>query len=349
MKLPPIWIAVLGLILPGHAERIAYESFDYAAASPLTGLDGGSGWSDGWTQDGGPVVAGMAGLGYTDAQGKVLEVAGRCADTSGTTTTRSFRGFGGGLANGVWISFLWRLPASNDKFEGVSFYRGAQQVLTLSNAGSTGTARITLTNHLVSNGGVNSQKGSFGTTHFVVLKMTEGGGTGGSDRVDLFIDPLLSGTPGSPDAVVSGSDFDIDRVRIAGQDGASLLVDELRIGETFGDVAPHGPAGSGDSDGDGLSDAQEAVLGLNPGIDDSSLVAAIREHPDWFDLHRRNDILAMDLGGVVQEKTGDVPVDFIFEVQHSHVLDTWQVLETVHLQIVLPLGKNFLRVRVEGR
>ena len=232
MKNPCFWLAVAGLLLPCHAARIAHESFDYSAAAPLTTRKGGSGWLDAWSQDGDSVITGAAGLGFTDAQGNVLEVAGRCADTTGTATTRSLRGFEAGLTNDVWISFLWRLPTSNGKFEGVSFYRAAEQVFTVSNPSTTTASSLFLTSNLPSGSSVNSQKGDFDTTHLVVLKMTKGGGTSGADRVELFIDPLLAGTPASPDAVINGSDFDIDRVRIAGQDGATLLVDELRVGET---------------------------------------------------------------------------------------------------------------------
>jgi hypothetical protein len=347
MKNPCFWLAAGGLLLSCHAKQIAYESFDYSAASPLTIQEGGSGWLDAWSQDGDSVNTGAAGLGFTDAQGNIVEAAGRCADTTGTATTRSLRGLEVGLTNDGWISFLWRLPSSNGKFEGVSFYRAAQQVFTVSNPSTTTTSSLFLTSNLPSGNSVNSQKGDFGTTHFIVLKMTKGGGTGGFDRVDLFIDPLLAATPASPDAVINGSNFDIDRVRIAGQDGATLLVDELRVGENFEDVAPHDPAGGGDSDGDGLSDTQETVLGLDPNVNDSALIAAIQANPGWFNLHSSAGILTLGNGGVVLAKSEAAPVDFTFEVQHSENLTSWPVLETFSRQVVLPAGKNFLRVTFE--
>jgi hypothetical protein len=350
MKNPYFWLVAVGLLLPCHAAQIAQESFDYIAASSLTAGNGGSGWSGAWSQDGDPVVTGAAGLGFTDALGNVLKAAGRCADTTGTTTTRSLRVLQIGQTNDVWISFLWQLPASNSKFEGVSFYRGTQQAFSVSNPSTTTTARLFLTNNLIiTNNTVNSQKGEFGTTHFMVLKMTKGGGTGGADRVELFIDPLLAGTPSSPDAVINGSNFDIDRVRIAGQDGATLLVDELRVGDTFADVTPYVPVGGVDSDGDGLSDAQETVLGLDPNVNDSGLIAAIQAHPAWFNLYSNTDIMALGNGGVMLAKTGADPVNFTFEVQQSENLTTWPVLDTFTRQVVLPAGKNFLRVALEGR
>jgi hypothetical protein len=342
-------LAAALLSLSCDAAQIAGESFDYAPASSLSTQGGGSGWLGAWFHDGESASAGTVGLGFIDSQGNVLNASGRCADTTGIATTRSLRIFSGGLLNNVWISFLYQLPASNSKFEGLSFYRGTQQVFSISNPSTTGTAAIHLANNLVSSTGASTGYGIFGRTHFIVLKLTKGGGTGGADRVEAFIDPVLTGNPLSPAAAINGTNFDIDRVRIAGQDGATLLVDELRVGETFGDVTPHAPAGGGDSDGDGLSDARETVLGLDPNVSDSALIAAIQANPGWFDLYSNADILALGNGGVVLATAGETPVDFIFEVQHSETLSSWPVLETFNRQVVLPAGKNFLRVTIEVR
>lgn len=337
------------LSLSCDAAQIAGESFDYAPSSSLSTQGGGSGWLGAWFHDGESASTGTAGLGFTDSQGNVLNASGRSADTTAGATTRSLRVFSGGLLNDVWISFLYQLPASNSKFEGVSFYRGTQPVFSISNPSTTSTAAIHLANNLISSTGTSTGHGIFGQTHFIVLKLTKGGGTGGADRVEAFIDPVLTGNPVSPAGTIDGTNFDIDRVRIAGQDGATLLVDELRVGETFEDVSPYDPAGGSDSDGDGLSDAQETVLGLDPNANDSALIAAIQAHPDWFNLYSNAGILALGNGGVVLARTGADPVDFIFEVQHSETLTSWPVLETFSRKVVLPSGKNFLRVTVEDR
>jgi hypothetical protein len=339
---------LLVFIVPGQGAELAYESFSYNAADPLTDLAGGSGWFSAWYQDGDSVAAGSDGLSYTDSLGNVLNVAGRCADTTGSLTTRSLRDLDGGLKNDVWISFLWQLPATNSKFEGVSFYRGTQQVFSVSNPSVTATSQLFLTNNLISSTGVNTQKGEFGVTHFVAVKLTKAGGGVGVDRAEVFIDPLLTGNPSTADGVINGSNFDFDRVRLAGQDGATVLVDELRVGASFADVSPNTPVPVADADGDGLSDAQEAVLGLDPNVSNAALIASIKAHADWFNLYQTAGILALKNGGVVLAKTASDPVNFTFEVQHSGNLSSWPVLETFNRQVVLPDGKNFLRVTLES-
>ncbi|RYD23342.1 MAG: hypothetical protein EOP88_04530 [Verrucomicrobiaceae bacterium] len=329
-----------------EAAEIAAESFDYAPASPLTGKAGGNGWSGVWSQDGESAVIGGTGLTFTDSLGNVLDVSGLAVDTAGIATTRSVRDFGSSR-NDVWISMLFRLPGTNNKFEGVTFARGAQQVFTISNPSNTTGPGIFLVSNLAGGGSANSGMGAFGQTHLIVLKMTKGGGTGGADRVEAFIDPMLTGVPTIPDATINGANFDFDRVRIAGQDGSSLLVDELRVGDTFGDVTPHAAGGSEDSDNDGLTDSQERYLGTDPFVSDAGLIAGIQAHPDWFDLLSAPQILAQDSGGVVLEQTADDPVNLVFEVQHTENLSLWQTLETFTRRIELPSGKNFLRVSLQ--
>lgn len=349
MRNPGYWLVAALIPLSCDAAQIAQESFSYTSPSSLTSQNGGGGWLDAWYQDGDSVIVGTAGLGFTDSQGNVLNVSGLCANTAGTATTRSLRVLGTGTLNNVWISFLYQLPASNSKFEGVSFYRGTQQVFSISNPSNTTTAGIYLTNNLItSNNVANTQRGVFGTTHLIVLKLTKGGGTAGADRVQAFIDPVLSGNPSTATATIDGTNFDFDRVRLAGQDGSSLLVDELRVGDTFSDVTPHSSVADNDSDHDGLTNAQEAVLGLDPNVSDAALVASIQAHPDWFGLYSGAGILTLGNGGVILPKSGG-PVNLIFEAQQSADLIQWGLLQTFNRQVDLPAGKNFLRVTLQAQ
>ncbi len=346
MKNPSHFLAVALLSCSCAAGQIALESFDYSPASALSSQGGGSGWSNAWVQDGESTVTGAFGLGFTDSLGNVLNASGLSADTSGTTTTRSLRDLGSGLLNNVWISFLYQLPAANSNFEGVSFYRGIQQSFSVHNPGSTNTAAIYLTSNLTGGASLNTSLGTFGQTHLVVLKLTKGGGTGGADRVEVFIDPVLSGNPSSPSATINGSNFDFDRVRIAGQNGSQLLLDELRVGDTFADVTPHSSGADDDSDNDGLTDSQEAILGLDPNLSDAVLIAGIQAHPEWFGLYSTAEILAQGDGGVILARNANDPVNLIFEVQQSENLSQWGEIETFNRPVTLPAGKNFLRFKI---
>lgn len=329
------------------ASQIAGESFDYPVASALSSQAGGTGWSSAWFQDGESTVTGAIGLGFTDSLGNILAASGLSADTSGTTTTRSFRDLNTSPLNNVWISFLYHLPSTNNKFEGVSFYRGAQQSFSVNNPSSATTAAIYLTSNLTGGASVNTGTGTFGQTHLIAVKLTKGGGAGGADRVEVFIDPILASNPLFPIATIDGSNFYFDRVRIAGQDGAKLLVDELRVGETFADVTPHSSAADEDTDNDGLTDSQEAVLGLDPNVSDAALIAGIKSHPDWFGLYTKSGILELGNGGVMLSRKSNDSVNLIFEVQQSANLTHWGVLETINLPVNLPTGKNFLRLTTE--
>ncbi len=102
-----------------------------------------------------------------------------------------------------------------------------------------------------------------------------------------------------------------------------------------------------DADDDGLTDAQEAVLGLNPGVSDAALIAAIRNNPEFFGLHDAAGMLALGGGGVMLPQTGGDPVNLTLEVQYSADLTRWYGLQTYNRDVELPVGKNFLRLRIE--
>ena len=334
---------MLATLVPLHAAELVYEGFGYPAAAAITSQEGGSGWNSGWTQDGDSGVVSASGLTYTDSFGNVLNVSGLGMETTGAATTRNFRTVSAGPLTEVWISFLYQLPASNSLFEGITFYRGAAAQFSISNTSVDTSSTITLGNS-VSGANASTHKGIFGTTHFVVLHLIEGGGTSGADKVEAFIDPAFSANPSQPDASVQSANFDFDSIRIAGQNGATLFIDELRIGDSFADVSPHTSGGDIDTDGDGLSDNQETVLGLDPFVSNAALITAIQANPSYFGFYNSTTILGLRNGGVVLPKNGNDPVSFTFEVQRSTNLVAWPTLETFARSVPLPGNKNFLRV-----
>lgn len=50
-----------------------------------------------------------------------------------------------------------------------------------------------------------------------------------------------------------------------------------------------------DTDGDGLTDAQETVLGLDPNVSDAAFIAAVKSHPEYFGLHAVAEIQELRL------------------------------------------------------
>lgn len=339
-------VVALALPAPTFAAILAYEPFDYAFEENLTALTGGTGWSGGWTVNGesGTVFDGLI---YTDPAGNSLDVTGLGATTLGDATTRNFRTVAGGPLTDVWVSFLYLNPGSNSKFEGVTFYRGTSEQFAVSSSSIVTTAGISL-GKPGAGGSVTSAKGIFGMTHLIVLHLIEGGGANGADRVEMFIDPVFTETLSQPDAAVEAANFDFDNLRLAGQDGSMLWVDEIRIGETFADVTPHTVGSSPDSDGDGLTDYQESLLGLDPFTSDEMLITTIKDHSEWIGLYDSAEILALTRGGVIVPKVGDAPASFTFELQRSGDLISWPVVETFTRSINLPAGKNFLRVTLEN-
>lgn len=342
MKNPTLYF-MLATLLPLHAAELVYEGFNYPAAAAVTSQDGGSGWNADWTQDGESGAISAGGMSFTDSLGNVLNVSGLGMETTGATTTRNFRTVSAGPLSDVWISFLYQLPASNSLFEGITFYRGAAAQFAISNPSVDTSSTITLGNS-VSGANASTHKGGFGITHLVVLHLIEGGGTSGSDKVEAFIDPAFSANPSQPDASIQSANLDFDSIRVAGQNGATLFIDEFRIGASFADVTPHTSGGDIDTDNDGLSDNEETVLGLDPFVSNAALIAAIQANPSYFGLYNSTTILALGNGGVVLPKSGIDPVDFTFEVQRSTNLVDWPVLETFTRSVPLPGNKNFLRV-----
>jgi hypothetical protein len=98
---------------------------------------------------------------------------------------------------------------------------------------------------------------------------------------------------------------------------------------------------------DGLTDAQELLLGLDPFRNDSALIQAISNHPEFFGLYTRDEIMTMEGAGRMYAKQEDGQVNATFEIQHSEDLIEWTLLESVLRPFTLPANKNFLSLTIE--
>lgn len=337
-------VFIVSAIVPSVAcaGLLVHEPFAYTPGVSVTGGSAGSGWASSWTQDGAGGSIASSGLVYADAAGNVLNVSGLSATTQSTTTVRNFRSIPTTASNSVWISFLYQIPSGGPKFVGLSFYRAGQTIFAIQSPSTDSTAKIWLGNYVVA-GSVSTNKGVFGQTHLIVLRVQKGVGAGGNDVVDAYVDPLLTAEPSGP-VSISASNFDFDSVRMAGQDGSPLMLDEIRIGTTYADVTPHTSPQVADTDGDGISDAREIELGLDPLVSNSALISAIRQNPGFFGLYDSAGILSLHQGGKIFPRTGNSSVDFSFDLEYSSDLGNWSPLQKISRSIQLPSNKNFLRL-----
>jgi hypothetical protein len=328
------------------AGLLVHDSFSYSAGD-LTGGNGGSGWSGAWTDSGNPVVVSGAGLAYTDSFGNKLQVSGSALNTAdgGVLTTISAREVTDRNAE-TWISVLIQPQGSFSDFLGVSFY---DQGLLTANARfaieQTGKdLRLVRRAPGTPTPPVNSATfaTTIGTTVFAVIHLIPRSVTGGAlDQVDVYFNPRLDEMPSSPHASLAINGLQFDRVRVAGQNGRSTMVDELRIGEGFADVTPFIAPVDPDTDGDGLLDSQEIALGLDPNVSDAAFIAALRANPGWVALHSTDEVTDVSIGRLAILPLSPGNFDYSFEILDRH--DT--TLEAITRQLTVG-DRDFLRLNL---
>lgn len=331
------------------ADLLVHEPFA-SSAGDLTGNNGGSGWSGAWTDSGNPVVVTATGLAYTDSFGNVLHASGSAMNTAdgGAATTISAREVADRNAE-TWISVMIQPQGSFTDFIGVSFYdQGLATVNARFAIEHAGGKDLRLTRRAPGTPPPPVNSASFattiGTTAFAVIHLVPDGGTGGTlDRIDVYFNPRLDELPSSPHASLDIDGLQFDRVRIAGQNGRSTLVDELRIGESFADVTPHTAPADPDTDGDGLLDSQELVLGLDPQVSDAAFIAALRANAGWVSLHSTGEITDVSLGRVTLSPDGPGNFEYSFEILDRRDL----TLETITRALTSSGDKRFLRLNLD--
>lgn len=250
-----LFIAIGGLIgllvfaSNATAQLIAYEGFDTAPG----GVDGTSGatsfgWSGNWfgTTGTGTIMGG--GQNYTDSNGVSLPTVGNSLIVGGAVNNATFRSLSSTISTGtVWISFIGQISNGTNStitpYGGLSLYDSGVEEIFIGdtfNTPSTWAIQQAV-------GGPTSNSGvSTTSTSLVVLRIDFLGA--GDDNIYMFVNPDLGAgnepAIGSADATLLGQTFQIDGVRFAAGDSVngttdtSMVADELRIGQTFGDVAP---------------------------------------------------------------------------------------------------------------
>ncbi len=252
---------------PGSAHLMVYEGFNYNSGegllggsdwNPSGGKDGGTGWAEAWQGDTGrqPTVA--DGLTYPDVpvgggsayKADRMEVQRKLGSEAMAAVTGN---------NTVWFSFLLE-PGENKEDMQVKFYgpyhtdpswwydRG---IGVQADKDDGDPATMTISPELGNNKGDFIDAGATGTTSLIVGKIVFGTQTG--DDIDtsltVWANPdvaageggLSGGTSISGIVDLTTTDFgEYFFVRGGGSSGGS--VDEIRLGNTFGDVVVPEPA-----------------------------------------------------------------------------------------------------------
>jgi fibronectin type 3 domain-containing protein len=239
-------IAMLCLALGGivRAGATAYEPFNYATGSLANGTaTTGAGFTGNWTCGAaGTIIPGLTYPGLAVDNNALSSGSGR-----------QFVSLSTPLATGAkWISFLFGTSPGNPgaNKNGVYFpnggtglwfgfglnpYSSTQGQLGIGSMNTAGTAALGATSLL------QLGLGTYGKTYLVVLHI-EFNTSGNNDTITVYLNPVANqAAPGVPAAGTYGG-FDVGTITGVGlnvQGAGNVIVDEIRVGDTYGDVVGH--------------------------------------------------------------------------------------------------------------
>jgi fibronectin type 3 domain-containing protein len=240
------------IALNAMAALNAYEPFNYSTgsfgnntASTATGFTGN------WTCGGaGTIVSGLTYSGLTTAN-NALSSGG----------SRQFVNFANPLSSGTqWISFLYQASGNmGGNVDGVYFPNGGTGLFfgfgLAPNSGTQGGFGLASMNTVGSSAQgagnlASSFLGTYGVTYLVVLEI-QFNTSGANDTVTVYLNPVAGASSPGVAATYTLTTFDVGTITGVGlnvQGGASISVDEIRVGDTYGDVvgfipAPSAPTG----------------------------------------------------------------------------------------------------------
>ena len=98
-------------------------------------------------------------------------------------------------------------------------------------------------------------------------------------------------------------------------------------------------AESDDSDFDGMTDLRELELGLNPYSSDAAFINAVKQHPEYFDLHSAGEIHDLRIA-----RPGYTPGFFGFRIEGG---PTWELFEDFELAVPQDGSRRFYRVALQ--
>ena len=234
-------IVVLLIAGVANAAINAYEPFNYAAGSFANNTAStGTGFTGNWT-------CGAAGTIVTGLTYPGLSVANNALSSG---ASRQFVSFSSPLSSGTkYISFLYKASGNmGGNIDGVFFPSGNSTCLWFGfglgpfsgSQGQLGIGSMT-TAGTAAQGATSLQQiglGTYGNTYLIVLRI-DFNTSGANDTITIYTNPVANASsPGVP-AAGTYSAFDVGTISGVGlnvQGGASITVDEIRVGDTYGDV-----------------------------------------------------------------------------------------------------------------
>ena len=240
--------AIEAQLAPGISEQQLWQGTmallgqdSFASTGALNGKGGGTGWANNWTSSGSNLQVVSAGL--ADPSG-LLPVSGGSVQLQGVnffpgaTAQRDLSTTLGADGTTTWISFVLRPDGTSPiDYFGIRFGSGGANSgfagylggnFVLEQAGGIGSVIVN---------GIAPQNG---VDVLMVLRLQH---AAGSDTMTLYVNPTPG--PSSPDSTFTATkSLDLGsftQIQIAGGSGFTAnnaQIDEIRVGQTFADVAP---------------------------------------------------------------------------------------------------------------
>jgi fibronectin type 3 domain-containing protein len=234
-------LALLAMASIGQAAVTAYEPFNYAAGTLASGTAAtGNGLTGNWTCG----AAGTIGTGLTYTG---LPVANNALSSA---SGRQFVSLSSPLSSGTkWISFLFYASGNmGGNIDGVFFPNGNSTCLWFGfglspyspTQGQLGLGSMTTAGTAVQGATSLQQVGlaNYATTHLIVLKI-DFNTSGANDTVTVYTNPVANASAPGVAAAGTCSSYDVGTISGVGlnvQGGANVMVDEIRVGDAYGDV-----------------------------------------------------------------------------------------------------------------
>jgi hypothetical protein len=218
---------------------VAYEGFDYSANADINGLNGGEGFSGGWTdvwEKSGITGQGLVFSGL-QTSGFALHADSPADALIGRMLSSSFAGTNG---SETWFSFLLNAASLSDESHAIMWLRPAGNSFTT-------YARFGVfhrdKNQFFGIGTNADERYSNipfleGETYLIVGSISWN--AAGNETLSLYINP--SSGSGAPTPSFSTSDFNltagVSRIQLRTDGSGAWTYDEIRLGGSFADVVP---------------------------------------------------------------------------------------------------------------